>query len=177
MVLAGEIADIVMVQGMASPRMVGAVLERVDAGARKANRPRPKLVARVDTCISDDPDVVRRATLPGLTRHLRVHYPEFKSQALAGIRVSDELRSAIGNLTYAFDIAGVQKVGSLITDDFIDRLCLVGTASDVESRLRDLVHTGVDQIALFPVSAPDQPNLQANTIDAFADLVIPRFEA
>jgi 5,10-methylenetetrahydromethanopterin reductase len=175
--LAGEVADIVMVQGLASTHMVEVVLEHIDAGARKVGRARPKLIARLDTVVSGDRNLVRAATLPGLTRHLRVHYPEFKSQALAGLRVGDELRDAIGKLTYSFDPADLSAAGSLISDDFIDRLCLAGTPAEIERHVRELAKAGVDQITVFPVSAPDQIDLQSQTIDAIAKEVIPRFAA
>jgi 5,10-methylenetetrahydromethanopterin reductase len=175
MELAGEVADIVMVQGMASTRMVEAVIEHVDIGARRAGRPRPRLIARLDTVVSGDRDLVRTATLPGLTRHLRVHYPEFKSQALAGLQVGDELRDAIGKSVYSFDPTDLPAAGSLISDDFVDRLCLVGTPAEVERRVRDLASAGVDQITVFPVSAPGQRDVQAKTISAIATEVIPHF--
>jgi 5,10-methylenetetrahydromethanopterin reductase len=175
MELAGEVADIVMVQGLASTKMVEVVLEHVDAGARKAGRPRPKLIARLDTVVSNDPEAVRVATLPGLTRHLRVHYPEFKSQALAGLTVGGELREAIGKIVYSFDPSDLKTAASLISEDFVDRLCLAGTAAQVTRRVQDLAAAGVDQITVFPVSAPDQRGIQAQTITAIAREVIPHF--
>ena len=175
MELAGQIADIVMVQGMADTPMVTAVLEHVDRGARKAGRPRPKLIARLDTCISDDPAAIRRATVPGLTRHLRVHYPGFRSQALAGLQIGDELRAAVGLSSYSFEPQDLEKVAPLIPDEFIDRLCLSGSADQVESRIRKLVAAGVDQITVFPVSARGEMQVQDATIDAFTSRVMPRF--
>lgn len=152
--LAGELADEVMVQGMASPTMVANVAERIAQGAARAGRDPSsiRLTARIDVAISnEDPDSVKAAMKPGLVRHLVTHHPRYASFALAGVEVPDDISSRIADVGYGH--GNDQELEALVPDEWVDRFCLAGTESEITQRLAALVEAGVDAVTIMPAGA------------------------
>lgn len=158
--LAGELADEVMVQGMASPTMVRNVLELIAAGAERAGRDPStvRLTARLDVAISnDDPDSARAAMKPGLVRHLATHHPRYASFSLADIEVPEAISRRVADIGYGHGASG--ELEEMVPVEWVDRFCLAGTESEIADRLSALVAAGVDAVTIMPVDtgrpAPD----------------------
>lgn len=164
--LAGELADEVMVQGMATPTMVQRVREHIATGAERAGRdPQAiRLTARVDVCIADRaPETARAAMRPGLVRHLATHHPRYASFQLAGVEVPDELAQRAARLGYGHN---GNDLAQAIPDEWTDYFCLAGSSLDVARRLPSLVEAGVDGITVMPV--PIDGVTTADIIRSFA---------
>ncbi|MEX1092990.1 MAG: LLM class flavin-dependent oxidoreductase [Acidimicrobiia bacterium] len=150
--LAGELADEVMVQGMASPIMVKNVLERIAHGAERAGRDPStvRLTARLDVAISnEDPDSVKAAMKPGLVRHLATHHPRYASFALAEIDVPESISRRVADIGYGHEVSS--ELEEMVPREWVDRFCLAGTESEVADRLSALVEAGVDAVTIMPV--------------------------
>lgn len=150
--LAGELADEVMVQGMASPTMVKNVLERIALGAQRAGRnpSTVRLTARLDVAMSnDEPDSVKAAMKPGLVRHLATHHPRYASFLLAGIEVPEAISRRVADMGYGHGAS--RELEEMLPSEWIDRFCLAGTESEIASRLSALVEAGVDAVTIMPV--------------------------
>jgi 5,10-methylenetetrahydromethanopterin reductase len=153
--LAGSVADSVMVQNMASTRMVANVRDHVAAGASATGRDPTaiRLIARLDLCVSDsDPVAARDRMRAGVVRHLATHHPRYESFRLAEIDVPDDLRSLVGAAGYSHD--GSTHLEERIPDEWIDRLCLAGTSSEITLRVGELIAAGIDEITIMPVALP-----------------------
>ena len=150
--LAGELADEVMVQGMASPTMVKNVLDRITEGAERVGRDPStvRLTARIDVAISnEEPDSVKAAMKPGLVRHLATHHPRYASFALAGIEVPEAISRRVADIGYGH--GGSQELEDMVPSEWVDRFCLAGTESEIADRLSALVEAGVDAVTIMPV--------------------------
>lgn len=170
--LAGELADAVMVQGMASPAMVEAVRERVAAGARRAGRDPDavRLIARLDVCLSEyDPAAARARMRPGLVRHLITHHPRYESFRLAGVEVPAALSDAVAGLRYGH--AADPELQAVVPDEWIDRFCLAGDPDRVTDQIRTLQACGVGGVTVMPV---DLDGNRPVTAEMFASAVLPQ---
>lgn len=155
--LAGELADEVMVQGMASPIMVKNVLERIAEGAERVDRDPStiRLTARIDVAISnEEPDSVKAAMKPGLVRHLATHHPRYASFALAEIDVPEAISRRVADIGYGH--GGSRELEEMVPSEWVDRFCLAGTESEIADRLLALVEAGVDAVTIMPVGT-DRP--------------------
>lgn len=176
MELAGAMADEIMVQALGSTQMLDAVRERLEAGAARHDRdPREvKIIARLDTCIDEDREAARDAIRAPMIRHLRVHYPEFGSQGMAGLTVPAPLRETLATFAYGHSVAGSKDAEQLIPDEFISRLALAGTVDEVAAHAAELFRAGVDEITVFPVAADGSFEGQRRVVHDFASEVMPR---
>lgn len=150
--LAGELADEVMVQGMASPTMVKNVLERVAHGADRAGRDPAtvRLTARLDVAMSNDaPESMKAAMRTGLVRHLATHHPRYASFALAEIEVPEAISSRVAEIAYGHGTS--RELEAMLPTEWIDRFCLAGTESEIADRVSALVEAGVDAVTIMPV--------------------------
>lgn len=163
--LAGELADEVMVQGMASSPMAANVRKRINIGAERAGRDPSsiRLNARLDVAISDtNPDAARRGMRPGLVRHLATHHPRYASFSLAEIEVPERISELVSDMGYGHGSA--KELEDLIPSDWVDRFCLAGTESEVTGRIAALVEAGVDALTIMPVDSARSPR---ETIEQF----------
>ena len=112
--LAGEVADGVIVQGLASQTMIRSVRELLREGAERVGRDPAeiRLIARVDACVDDDQTAARDRMRPGLVRHLAAHHPRYNSFRLAGLEVPEDLQSLVADLGYGFDRPGAKAVAN-----------------------------------------------------------------
>jgi 5,10-methylenetetrahydromethanopterin reductase len=170
--LAGELADGVIVQGLASKEMVDSNRALIAEGAERGGRSVDdvRLVARVDTCIHDDATVAKACMRPGLIRHLRTHHPHYNSFKLAQLDVPADIREAVSNLRYGHGGSAAAELESRIPDDYVERFCLAGTTTDVIDHVRRLHEIGVDELMVMPLAAGDVS--RAYVIERFAREVV-----
>lgn len=171
--LAGELADGVIVQGLASVEMIESVRDHLRAGASRAGRDPDavRLIARVDTCVAEDRAAARRVMRPGLVRHLATHHPHYNSFRLARVEVPDSLSEAVAEVGYGHGVSGAKAVEELVPDEFVDRFCLAGTPNEVAQQAARLISAGVADIAIYPVTVPGQSPLEI--VESVARVVFP----
>ena len=172
--LAGEVADGLIVQALASTEMVSSVMELLATGAARSQRDpaQLRLHSRLDVALHSDPRIAREAVLPGVVRHLRTHYPLYSSPKLAGLTIPDSLNEAMSQLSYTHDPDALAAVAPLIPEHFIDRLAAAGTVDDVARQFGRLLANGVAEIIVMPVLSEGQQ--QRDLIEQIAQEVMPR---
>jgi 5,10-methylenetetrahydromethanopterin reductase len=172
--LAGEVADGLIVQALASPFMVDSVRTLLSNGAERAGRDMSaiRLHARVDVAVHADREAARNAVLPGVTRHLRTHYPHFNSPRLAGVEIPEELAEALAAVGYTHDQAALADLARLVPEQAVDRLAIAGTAEEVAGQIAALLRTEVAEVMVMPVLVPGQD--EHNVIRQIAEEVMPR---
>jgi alkanesulfonate monooxygenase SsuD/methylene tetrahydromethanopterin reductase-like flavin-dependent oxidoreductase (luciferase family) len=62
------------------------------------------------------------------------------------------------------------KHGEFVTDDIVDRFCVLGTADAAASKLRELESIGVDQFNIYLMT-----HSQEETLRAYGEEIIPQF--
>ena len=130
--LAGEIADGVLPYMCPIPYLLNTALQALSAGAAKAGRPRPPVVAHVPVAFTED-----RATALQVGRQAMSFYPT--------IRVYRNMFIAAGY--------SEQEINT-VSDSFVESLLVFGDESKIRDRLLELLSMGVDEltISLVPVS-------------------------
>jgi 5,10-methylenetetrahydromethanopterin reductase len=172
--LAGEIADGLIVQALASPHMVESVRALLGKGAERVGRDVSgiRLHARVDVAVDTDREAARAAVLPGVVRHLRTHYPHFNSPRLAGVEIPDDLVEALAAVGYTHDPAALVALARLVPEQAIDRLAVAGTVDEVADQLAALLRSGVAEVMVMPIVVPGQQ--EPDLIRQIAEEVMPR---
>ena len=172
--LAGEVADGLIVQALASPHMVDSVRVLLADGAGRGGRDASqiRLHARVDVAVHPDRMAARAAVAPGVVRHLRTHYPHFNSPRLAGVAIPDDLAEALGRLGYTHDPAALEALTRLVPEQAIDRLAVAGTVEDVADQLATLLRSGVAELMVMPVVVAGQQ--ERELIRQIAEEVMPQ---
>lgn len=153
--LAADVADGLIVQGLADPVMVANVR---DVTAPAAGMSPIDLVSRLDVCIADDGAAARRRMLPSAVRHLKTHSPHFHSQRLAGLEVGDHLARAVAAIPYTHDDGASTELEQVLPEEFVTRMFAAGTRQEVSAQLQALVEAGVSEVLVRPVMlAGDDP--------------------
>jgi 5,10-methylenetetrahydromethanopterin reductase len=168
--LAAEVADGLIVQGMATPIMVDNVRGVTATAARRSPL---DLVSRLDVCIADDGAAARRRMLPSAVRHLKTHSPKFHSQRLAGLEVDDALARAIAAVPYSHDDVASEEVERALPEEFVTRMFVAGTRDEVRSQLHSIVQAGVSEVIVRPVVLPggDPLEMLTETAGVFDEVV------
>ncbi|HEU5155938.1 MAG TPA: LLM class F420-dependent oxidoreductase [Streptosporangiaceae bacterium] len=141
--VAAEHADR-MVLDLVSPELAGEFRAKLDAAARRAGRPAPRLAAWIPAAVDPDPDSYAQI-MWSLVGYLEVAgYGEMFTAAGFGRAV--ELAAAGADakeLLTALPLEAAQKVG------------LAGSAETVRARIADYAAAGLDEIAIVPATAGD----------------------
>jgi probable F420-dependent oxidoreductase len=141
--VAAEQADR-MVLDLVSPALAREFRAKLDAAAKRAGRPAPRLAAWIPAAVDPDPDSYAQI-MWSLVGYLEVAgYGEMFTAAGFGKAV--ELAAAGADakeLLTALPLAAAREVG------------LVGDAKAVRARLADYADAGLDEIAIVPATAGD----------------------
>ena len=60
--------------------------------------------------------------------------------------------------------------GEFVTDEIVDRFCVLGTPAQATEKLRELESVGVDQFNIYLMT-----HSQEETLQAYGDQIIPQF--
>ncbi len=145
---AGRVADGVIMAPFASATAVSGARERVIRAAEAAGRPTPRLVARVDVSVHDDPAQARAAVAYFVALPLWVSYPNWSYLDMVGVEVPASTRSLMARRDYR----DIRQAASLLPDAMFDHFAIAGTRTQVRSRLAELAPL-VDQLLVHPVPA------------------------
>ena len=148
---AGAVADGVIMAPFASPAAVAYASGLVRAGAERAGRPSPEIVARVDICFGRTTAEARQAVRYFVALPLWVSFPNWAYASAVGVEIeSVELRTLMARRDYR-DIA---TAAPLLPEAMLDHFAIAGTPAEVEARLHELAPV-VDQLIVHPVAAPN----------------------
>jgi probable F420-dependent oxidoreductase len=172
--VAGRVGDGVIIQ-LADPEITSWIIERARAAAVEAGRD-PDALAPI-VCA---PAVVG-ADLPRWrdeTRWFPAMVSNHVKDLIARYGTSGEIPQALTDYAEAvkdYDYAEHSRVGAehgkYISDEICDRFCLLGTAQDHISRIRELEALGVRQVNLYAMTS-----LYDETLERYGREIIPEFE-
>ncbi len=147
---AGAVADGVILAPFASPEAIAYATEVVRRGARNAGRDTPRVIARVDVAIEDDPASARRAARYYVALPLWVSFPDWGYAEALGIEIQAPLRDLLSRRDYR-DIA---TAAAMVPEAAVDHFAIAGTEDEVAARLAGLLPL-VDGLIAHPVAPPE----------------------
>lgn len=167
--LGGEIADKVMIATYAEPNGINHAVNQVRKGTSRSNRQftYSNIISRVDACISDDHNDAINAVKPMVGVILWNSYPNFEFVNHVGLTVPPDIEKLIAKRDYSLIIENSQK----IPDEFVDKYCWAGTASEVAHKVAKVINLGIQDIIFLPMPSKKSPI--RNTITKFIQEVIP----
>ncbi|MGA8765286.1 MAG: TIGR03842 family LLM class F420-dependent oxidoreductase [Candidatus Sulfotelmatobacter sp.] len=170
--MAGRVADGIILQ-FADPDLISWCLGFVKEGARAAGRD-PKIIevmAAAPVWVSKDLSTARERVrwFPALVSNhvmdlIRQYKPEDLPPALTSY-VQDR-----GNYDYQHHCEVESDNANFVSDEVVDRFCLVGPAEAHREKLRALARAGVTQFNIYLMCGDEEENL-----DVFQREVLPEF--
>jgi probable F420-dependent oxidoreductase len=160
--LTGRIADGVILQ-FADPNLIRWSLSFVHEGARAAGRDPAsiRVMAAAPVWISDDLETARERVrwFPALVSNHVVDLLSRYDQAA----LPPELTAYVSNRA-GYDYQKHAEVGSsnaaFVSDDVVDRFCIVGPPAEQQRRLAELAAAGVDQFNIYLMSGDEEACLE-----------------
>jgi len=172
--MAGRVADGIILQ-FADPALIDWCMGFVREGARKAGRDPKKIevMAAAPVWISKDLGVGRERVrwFPALVSNhvmdlIRQYKPEQLPPALTSY-VQDR-----GHYDYQHHCEVGSDNAEFVSDEVIDRFCLLGTAEAHQKKLRELADVGVTQFNIYLMCGDEE-----QTLDMYARDVLPEFRS
>lgn len=165
--LAGEVADLAMTGGVASPPGVRWAREQVDRGLRRAHRSADavELCAMTYVAVADDVAAARDAVRVAVAQAVASSYPVWDFVTAAGLEVPPELERLV--------VGGVREPARLaphIPDTFVARLAVAGDVAAVTRQISEMRDAGIAHLILAPIPVGEPAD---RVIERFAREVIP----
>ncbi len=170
--MAGRVADGIILQ-FADPALIEWCMSFVKEGARAAGRDPASIevMAAAPVWVSDDLNVARERVrwFPALVSNhvvdlIRQYRPEDLPPALTSY-VEDR-----GNYDYKHHCEVESDNASFVSDEVVDRFCVLGPAEAHQKKLRDLADAGVTQFNIYLMCGDEEQNLKD-----YAEQVLPAF--
>jgi probable F420-dependent oxidoreductase len=173
--VAGRVGDGVIIQ-LADPEITRWIIERARAAAVEAGRDADALAPIVCAPAVVDADLARwREELRWFPAMVSNHVKDLIRRYGTG----GEIPSALTDFAQEvkeYDYADHSRVGAehgrYITDEIVDRFCLLGDAGQQVTKLRELEALGVRQVNAYVMTSSIE-----DTIERYGREIIPRFEA
>lgn len=170
--LTGRIADGVILQ-FADPSLIKWCMGFLHEGAKAAGRDPSeiKVMAAAPVWVSDDLAIARDRVrwFPALVSN---HVVDLLSRYDPST-LPPELTAYVGNRA-GYDYQHHAEVGSsnaaFVSDDVVDRFCIVGPVEEHRRRLQELAAIGVDQFNIYLMSGDEEACL-----DVYGTSVVPTF--
>lgn len=176
--LAGEVADIVMLANYCSTGTIIKGLKQVEKGAKKAKRSfgQFELIGRFDIAISENSLLARKAVTPRILSILRSSYPNLNYlENLPDFDISAHLINALkikDHKTKTF-YSNQENSARIIPDVLIDNFAIAGTPDEVADKLNEIIQLGIfNEITISPSLIQDQTMIEA--FELFSKKVIPK---
>jgi probable F420-dependent oxidoreductase len=169
---AGRIADGVVLQ-FADPHLIKWCLGFVREGAEEAGRDfsRIRVMSAAPVWVSDDLEKARDRVrwFPALvSNHVVDLVSRYKPEELP-----EELTAYIRDRK-GYDYLHHAEVGSsnaeFVSDEIVDRFCIVGPAQEHVRRLRELIAVGVTQFNIYLMSGDEE-----DTVEVYGREIVPKF--
>jgi probable F420-dependent oxidoreductase len=170
--MAGRVADGIILQ-FADPALIAWCMGFVKEGALAAGRDpsRIEVMAAAPVWVSDDLNVARERVrwFPALVSNhvmdlIRQYKPEDLPPALTSF-VQDR-----GHYDYQHHCEVGSDNADFVSDEVIDRFCLIGPAEAHRKKLRDLAAVGVTQFNIYLMCGDEE-----QTLDVYERDVLPEF--
>lgn len=170
--MAGRVADGIILQ-FADPALIEWCMSFVKEGARAAGRDASKIevMAAAPVWVSDDLAVARERVrwFPALVSNhvmdlIRQYKPEELPPALTSY-VEDR-----GHYDYQHHCEVGSDNAEFVSDEVIDRFCLVGPAEAHRKKLRELERAGVTQFNIYLMCGDEE-----QTLEIYPRAVLPEF--
>ena len=160
--LAGEVAEGVMIGGLASAPGLAYAEKQIARGLSKANRESNTISRAVwlHTAVADDGHLARNAVRTIVVGAL-ISSPNVLDEI--GIPVPAALVEELKGITYGVNNPEMQRVARTLDDDMLAHFSVAGTVDEVVPRIRELGQSGIDHIAVVPWLADGQ------SLDDFID--------
>lgn len=170
--LAGRIADGVILQ-FADPHLIAWCMGFVREGAEAAGRDPAtiQVMAAAPVWVSDDLALARERVrwFPALVSN---HVMDLISRYDQS-KLPPELTSFVQGRS-GYDYHHHAEVGSenatFVSDEVVDRFCIVGPADEHKRRLRELADLGVDQFNIYLMNGDEE-----DTLDVYGREIMPAF--
>jgi 5,10-methylenetetrahydromethanopterin reductase len=152
---AGMVADGALMEGCASVAEAKAFRAQVERGAREAGREpgSVKIIARLNTYISDDGAAARDALRPAVARYLGARRLKMATLEEQGLALPETALESVAGAHYASGYTPYLPLLPLITDRHVDALTLAGTVEEVTEHVIELRKAGVDSFIIMPFAA------------------------
>jgi 5,10-methylenetetrahydromethanopterin reductase len=168
--VAGEVADGVMIATYADPDSIEEAVQLIEKGAARSGRSVEdlRLMARVDTCVHDNPSEAYDGARLMIAKLLWASYPDRRFLQRMGLEVPEPIEARLAERDYEV----IKGVASEVPDDFVSRLSWSGTPETVAERVASVIAaTRVREIGFWILPAPGQ-SLQT-AVETVATKVIP----
>jgi probable F420-dependent oxidoreductase len=172
--MAGRVADGIILQ-FADPALIDWCLGFVREGARAAGRDASQIevMAAAPVWVSDDLNIGRERVrwFPALVSNhvmdlIRQYKPEDLPPALTSY-VQDR-----GYYDYQHHCEVESDNANFVSDDVVDRFCLLGNTKAHHKKLRELASVGVTQFNIYLMCGDEE-----QTLEIYGKEVLPRYQA
>jgi 5,10-methylenetetrahydromethanopterin reductase len=153
--LAGEIADGVMIGGLASEPGLRYAFGRIDGGLRKAKRAATAITRSlwVHTAVAADGAQARDAVRNIVAGVLISSLPVLQE---IGVPLPEDLVASLHGVTYGMNNPEMRGVAKNLTPEVLGHFSVAGDAGEVRARMAQLGAMGVDHMAIVPWLAEGQ---------------------
>ena len=152
--LGGEIADGVLIGGLASEPGLAYAHARIDEGVTKSGRvDRPTRGVWLHTAVADDP-VAARAAVRNIVVGVLISSKSVIAEV--GVPIPQHLLSALDGVAYGVNNPEMQHVAEMIDDEVLSHFAVAGTPREVGIRMHELARLGIDHVAIVPWLAEGQ---------------------
>ena len=171
--MAGRVADGIILQ-FADPALIEWCLSFVKEGARAAGRDPEQIevMAAAPVWVSDDLNLARERVrwFPALVSNhvmdlIRQYKPEDLPEALTSY-VQDR-----GQYDYQHHCEVGSDNANFVSNEVIDRFCLLGSAEDHRKKLKELARVGVTQFNIYLMCGDEEQTLEQYQRDVLPDFV------
>ena len=171
--MAGRVADGIILQ-FADPALIEWCMGFVKEGARAAGRDPSKIevMAAAPVWVSNDLNVGRERVrwFPALVSNhvmdlIRQYKPEDLPPALTSY-VQDR-----GRYDYQHHCEVESDNANFVSDEVVDRFCLLGTAEAHQKKLRDLAAVGVTQFNIYLMCGDEE-----QTLEIYGKEILPSYQ-
>jgi probable F420-dependent oxidoreductase len=171
--VAGRVADGVIIQ-LADPQIIQWIMETARTAAEEAGRDPSELkcIVGAPSNVTDDIDSAREQArwFPAMVSNHVMDLIErygFDSEIPAALT---EFVKARKFYDYKDHSRVGAKHGDFVTDDIVDRFCVLGTPAEATAKLKELESVGVDQFNIYLMT-----HSQEATLEAYGRDILPQF--
>src|SRR6476659_4551692 len=171
--VAGRVADGVIIQ-LADPQIIQWIMDTARKAAEEAGRDPAELkcIVCASSHISDDIADAREQTrwFPAMVSN---HVKDLIERYGDDSEIPKDLTEFVKARKF-YDYKDHSRVGAahgeFVTDEIVDRFCVLGTVADATKKLKELESVGVDQFNIYLMT-----HGQEDTLKAYGDEIIPQF--
>src|SRR5213078_1084283 len=171
--VAGRVADGVIIQ-LADPQIIQWIMDTACKAAEEAGRDPSKLkcIVGAPAQVTDDLAAAREQV-----RWFPAMVSNHVMDLIERYGFDSEIPAALTDYVRArkfYDYKEHSRVGAahgdFVTDEIVDRFCVLGTPAQATEKLRELESVGVDQFNIYLMT-----NSQEATLEAYGKEIIPQF--